>query len=417
MNNISSQCSRIFNAPLKTISSKDKSIGLRVLAGITVAALSVLSLGIYAVHAHHYFAKKKLIYLQKELNSAVEDGNNARVQELHNRYPLLKLQTNPLNIGKNKSDEVTNHIDEKVPNKKELQPNIEKKSKSSENLLIENQHQKIEENSTQKSQLQTSEKERVIKNDATFKEILGAAKLGQKERTRLHGKSKDPVIETIGAIQKIDIHRETILKRIAEGKHKDDQNFAFDLIGFAIHSENPRQDTENLINNAPRLLFEGYEKAKHNNKLEIFFDQCFNFDYGCIEGCLDLIQEFLIRLDALENLEAALAPLPIPKVKKTSNKEMNILMFINFFGPHQARKYAHDHKIIIDAEWLEEKGTLFKILNNPDFESNYHDKATFIKFLIEEADAVGKETKEGPLNISDIEFISQRFVGHQMLHE
>lgn len=96
-------CSEMINKPLEVISSDHKSLGSKILSGLAVGILSCFSLGIYAVHAHKYFANKKVGDLQKNLENAVRDGNLSQVIELLKKHPMLKTNLDLLNDYQNQS--------------------------------------------------------------------------------------------------------------------------------------------------------------------------------------------------------------------------------------------------------------------------------------------------------------------------
>lgn len=84
--------STIINAPLRAIASKEKPIGIKILSGIAIGALSCLTLGLYAVITYKYFANRKVGNLQTDIEQAVSTGNCDKVRELLSKHPLLKTK-------------------------------------------------------------------------------------------------------------------------------------------------------------------------------------------------------------------------------------------------------------------------------------------------------------------------------------
>lgn len=85
--------SNLLDPPLKTVASKKQSLCSKVISGIVIATFTVLSGGLYAVHAYNFFVHKKAVHLQKDLERAIENQDYERVKELLRLYPVLKTQT------------------------------------------------------------------------------------------------------------------------------------------------------------------------------------------------------------------------------------------------------------------------------------------------------------------------------------
>lgn len=83
--------STVLDGPLNIITSNKQSIFSKLISGIAIGALSLLSGGLYTIHIYNFFAHRKAINLQKELEQAIDSGDCSRVLDLFRRYPALKV--------------------------------------------------------------------------------------------------------------------------------------------------------------------------------------------------------------------------------------------------------------------------------------------------------------------------------------
>ncbi len=104
-------------------------------------------------------------------------------------------------------------------------------------------------------------------------------------------------------------------------------------------------------------------------------------------------------------------------VNKVETKKQNFSKFIANFREIQAKKYAHDHHIVIDMDWFEDKGTKYKIVNTDEFSAKYVTKTQFIKYMKEQANCVGKTAYDGIINEGDIDELTVRLVEAMVLVE
>lgn len=85
-------CVHVLDYPIKVAASDKSSLFAKIISGIAIAALSVLSLGYYAYRTYQFFAYKKVAHLQKELETAIGAQDCDRVRELFKNYPILKIE-------------------------------------------------------------------------------------------------------------------------------------------------------------------------------------------------------------------------------------------------------------------------------------------------------------------------------------
>lgn len=95
--------SPILDKPLKNICSDKKSIGLKVVSGIGIGILSILSGGLYTIYIYKFFDNRKAVNLQKEFEEAVDEGDCEKVKELFKKYPSLKIKHDVINNVKSES--------------------------------------------------------------------------------------------------------------------------------------------------------------------------------------------------------------------------------------------------------------------------------------------------------------------------
>ena len=148
------------------------------------------------------------------------------------------------------------------------------------------------------------------------------------------------------------------------------------------------------------VFIDGYQMFKQMDNLKYFFQMIADYyDKGYTHFASDLE---VYKINVTDPLK-----LPtIPTVANDQSKNDNLYIFLRVFIELQARKYAGDKNIAIDAKWLEDKGTKDAITGKAAFQENYTTKENFIKFL-EEARVIGEETSEGPLTKEDIEEYAQ----------
>lgn len=275
--------------------------------------------------------------------------------------------------------------------------------------------------------------------EKTYIEILEEANKypHRLKRTDPHNnKIIDPILHTIEAIYKLAKYKKCILKKFeltpeereqkknATGQNlvniqlmqqEERQIFATKAIGLVIHAENSETDTKEVIENAQRVLFDAYNGAKEKGELQQFFDECFSFFYACVEGRVGLLQDYLIQLEALKNLDAALAPPFIPIIDNKKTKVNHIYDLVPVFVELQAREYAKANNILLDASWLKVNGTKFQILNHTPAFKQFVTSQRFKKFLRDEVKIVDKEAKDGKFTEADVAAFAQFCVDNALI--
>lgn len=81
--------------PLYRLVSRKSSLLAKAISAIAVAALSCLSLGLYAVHTYRFFVHRKVQDIGKQLRTAVNKQDLATIQQLFKTYPYLQKLINP----------------------------------------------------------------------------------------------------------------------------------------------------------------------------------------------------------------------------------------------------------------------------------------------------------------------------------
>lgn len=213
--------------------------------------------------------------------------------------------------------------------------------------------------------------------------------------------NKGPVHLLINAVQALVINKNEVIEKV-KSNPKGNLEVIYDLIKLKIHPEHPLEETLAVIENAPRVLIEAYMEAKNRKELEVFFQKHFDFSHGCLEGCIELVQEYLFKINALKNPKQALEAPLIPDVKKDMSMWDNTVEFLKVFKDLQARKFVENEGknlgFVLDVKWLEAGGTKDKIYERMDFEQKYSNEKAFKDFLINEAKIIGKLTNEGYFN-------------------
>ena len=92
MSILKAECLSVLNYPVEVVASKKSSLLAKVISGVAIAALSMLSFGYYALHAYRFFAYKKVVYLQKDLEKAIGRQDCNQVRTLFKDYPILKTE-------------------------------------------------------------------------------------------------------------------------------------------------------------------------------------------------------------------------------------------------------------------------------------------------------------------------------------
>ncbi len=85
-------CISLLEKPLEVMASDNSSLLEKTVSAVAIAAFSLLSLGYYVIYAYRFFADKKIIHLQKELEGAIERGDLYRVRNLFQDHPILKTE-------------------------------------------------------------------------------------------------------------------------------------------------------------------------------------------------------------------------------------------------------------------------------------------------------------------------------------